>query len=121
MCLCSGALAQAQFMLEGLQVHEDAMARNLGSSGGLIVAEAVMMALAPYIGRINAHDLVYACCRKAQAQNIHLCAALEAEKEVRTYLSSDEIKSLTTPGNYVGLAGDMVDRMLKHIEYAPRD
>jgi 3-carboxy-cis,cis-muconate cycloisomerase len=44
--LTSGALAQAAFMLSGLEVHTDRMAANLDVSRGLICAEAVMMALA---------------------------------------------------------------------------
>jgi 3-carboxy-cis,cis-muconate cycloisomerase len=39
------------------------MLHNLGVSKGLIVAEAVMMQLAPSIGRQQAHDLVYDACR----------------------------------------------------------
>ncbi|WP_312858719.1 lyase family protein [Rhizobium sp. G21] len=63
--LTSGALLQANFMLSGLVVHPDRMLANLGISKGLIVAEAVMMALAPLTGRQTAHDLVYAACRRA--------------------------------------------------------
>jgi hypothetical protein len=39
------------------------MKHNLGISKGLIVAEAVMMALAPFTGRQQAHDIVYDACR----------------------------------------------------------
>ena len=35
----------------GLVVHTDQMARNLALTGGLIVAEAVMMHLGQFIGR----------------------------------------------------------------------
>ena len=45
--LTAGSLAQAQFMLSGLIVEQAAMKRNLNSTRGLIVAEAVMMGLAP--------------------------------------------------------------------------
>jgi 3-carboxy-cis,cis-muconate cycloisomerase len=38
-----GALHQAEFALSGLVVSPEAMARNLHSTGGLIVGEAVMM------------------------------------------------------------------------------
>ena len=41
-----GALKHARFMLEGLIVDAGRMRRNLDLTGGLIVAEAVMMALA---------------------------------------------------------------------------
>ena len=61
----AGALHQARFMLGGLIVDTDRMAKNLAMTHGLIVAEAVMMGLAPHTGRNEAHDLVYDACRLA--------------------------------------------------------
>ena len=61
----AGALRHARFMLEGLVVDAGRMRRNLDLTGGLIVAEAVMMALAEHTGRQDAHDLVYGACRAA--------------------------------------------------------
>ena len=58
--LTAGALHQAKFALGGLIVDEARMRQNLGMSRGLIVAEAVMMGLAPHVGRQQAHDIVYA-------------------------------------------------------------
>ena len=66
--LTAGSLAQAKFMLEGLVVDEARMRQNLDMTQGLIVAEAVMMGLAPHLGRQQAHDVVYEACREALAQ-----------------------------------------------------
>src|SRR5258708_21758623 len=63
--LTASSLANAKFMLAGLVVHEQRMLQNLDLTQGLIVAEAVMMAAAPKLGRQNAHDVVYGACRKA--------------------------------------------------------
>lgn len=49
--LAAGDFHQAKFALGGLVVDEDRMSRNLDMTGGLIVAEAVMMELPPYVGR----------------------------------------------------------------------
>jgi len=110
--LTSGALAQAEFMLGGLVVHPANMARNLGQSRGLIVAEAVMMALASYTGRKEAHDIVYAGCRRAVEDDVSLAEALGTIPEVVEALGIEEIERLTDPRNYLGTAPDMVDRML---------
>lgn len=111
-CLASGALRQAHFMLSGLRVNEEAMSRNLDHSRGLIVAEAVMMALAPSIGRIAAHDLVYSACRRAAAQNASLYDVLTQDTEICARFDTEKIRELTTPSNYIGLATKMVDRIL---------
>ncbi len=74
--LTAGALHQAKFALGGLIVDEAQMAKNLDISRGLIVAEAVMMGLAPQLGRQEAHDVVYDACRRANEQHISLGDAL---------------------------------------------
>ncbi len=60
----------------GLIVDQKKMAENLDISRGLIVAEAVMMGLAPDLGRQEAHDVVYDACRVAMIRhNACGCAA----------------------------------------------
>jgi 3-carboxy-cis,cis-muconate cycloisomerase len=110
--LTAGALHQAKFALAGLIVDEKQMADNLGISRGLIVAEAVMMGLAPDIGRQQAHDVVYDACRLASENGMTLADALSADPRVSARLDRATIERLTTPGNYLGLAPEMVDRVL---------
>jgi 3-carboxy-cis,cis-muconate cycloisomerase len=110
--LTAGALHQAKFALGGLVVDEKQMAKNLGISRGLIVAEAVMMGLAPEIGRQQAHDVVYDACRLANDKNMTLADALSADPEVSSRIDRATIERLTSPKNYLGLAPEMVDRVL---------
>jgi len=110
--MTSGALAQAALMLSGLEVHPQRMRANLQASRGLIVAEAVMMALAPVTGRQVAHDLVYAACRRAIDADQSLYDALSRMQEVVVPLGTQRLKALTDPANYLGLAPCMVDRVL---------
>lgn len=108
----SGALHQARFMLDGLVVEPDAMRRNLDITGGLIVAEAVMMALAPHAGRGTAHDLVYTACRVALDKRTPLIDQLRLMPEVTRHFSEAELRQLVDPANYLGTAREMVDRVL---------
>jgi 3-carboxy-cis,cis-muconate cycloisomerase len=108
----AGALYQARFMLEGLIVEPAAMRRNLGMTGGLIVAEAVMMALAPHIGRGAAHDVVYECCRAALDKGTPLLDQLAARKEVTGHFDGPALERLVDPAGYLGVATAMVDRVL---------
>jgi 3-carboxy-cis,cis-muconate cycloisomerase len=111
--LAAGALNQAKFALSGLIIDEKRMARNLDLSRGLIVAEAVMMGLAPQIGRQQAHDLVYEACRVVNEQGGSLCEALSADPQVSARIDRATIERLTNPGNYLGQAPQMVDRVLQ--------
>ena len=109
--LTAGSLNQARFMLAGLEVDTGRMCRNLDLSGGLIVAEAVMMGLAPHIGRQTAHDVVYDACRIAAASGRKLADVLNEDAIVSARLDRAAIQSLCEPANYLGSAPDMVDRM----------
>ena len=108
----AGALHQAKFALGGLIVDEARMRANLGMSRGLIVAEAVMMGLAPHLGRQTAHDVVYAACRVVNEQGGTLAEALGRDAAVRAHLDEADIARMTDPANYLGQAPEMVDRLL---------
>jgi 3-carboxy-cis,cis-muconate cycloisomerase len=107
----AGALRQARFILGGLIVDPARMAKNLGMTHGLIVAEAVMMGLAPTIGRNEAHDLVYDACRKAIESERPLYDVLLEVPEAAA-LGADKLAALCDPANYLGGAPAMVDRVL---------
>ncbi|ASU39699.1 3-carboxy-cis,cis-muconate cycloisomerase [Herbaspirillum sp. meg3] len=111
--LTAGALHQAKFALGGLIVDTDRMKVNLGISKGLIVAEAVMMGMAPLIGRQQAHDIVYDACRSANENKGSLADALAAMPEVTKHFDRATIDRLTDPENYLGLAPQMVDQAIQ--------
>jgi 3-carboxy-cis,cis-muconate cycloisomerase len=111
--LTAGALNQAKFALGGLIVDEARMAKNLDMSKGLIVAEAVMMHLAPLIGRQQAHDTVYASCRVVNEQGGTLAEVLAQDPEVSRHFDRAAIERLTSPASYLGLAPAMVDKVLE--------
>ncbi len=119
--LTASALANANFMLGGLVVHEQRMRANLDLTGGLIVAEAVMMAAAPRLGRQHAHDVVYGACRQAIEHGGRLADILAGIPEVVEALGSrEEIERCCDPANYLGLAGEMIDRVLGKSSAAAR-
>jgi 3-carboxy-cis,cis-muconate cycloisomerase len=112
--LTASSLANAKFMLAGLVVHEHRMRENLDLTHGLIVAEAVMMAVAPKLGRQHAHDVVYDACRKAIEGGGQLADILAKVPEiVETLGGVGAIQHHCDPVNYLGLSGEMVDRVLR--------
>ena len=111
-CLTAGALAQTEFVLKDLQVDEKKMRANLDLTKGLIVSEAVMMGLGPYLGRQYAHDLVYDICRKVVATGPPLVDLLAENAEIAKHLDHAALERLCDPANYLGEAGAMVDLVL---------
>ena len=110
--LSAGVLAQANFMMAGLQVQPARMRKNLEMTGGLIVSEAVMMGLAPALGRNTAHDVVYDACRAANEEGLSLLEALRRSDEIAGKLPDDELVRLCDPINYLGQSREMLDRFL---------
>jgi 3-carboxy-cis,cis-muconate cycloisomerase len=111
--LSAGALAQTRFIVEGLQVNEKKMRENLAITNGLIMSEAVMMGLGADLGRNKAHDLVYDICREVVKTGRPLIDLLAENKEISRHADRKKLEKLVDPSNYLGVAGEMVDRVLK--------
>ncbi len=110
--LTHGALAHARTIAEGMVVDAARMARNLDLTGGLIVAEAVMMGLAPHLGREPAHHVVKHACDVALAEGIRLADALMRDTEVTSRLDRPAIDAMTAPSAYLGATQAFIDRVL---------
>ena len=111
-CLLAGALAQSRFVIDGLEVDVKRMRANLDMTHGLVVSEAVMMGLAPYIGREVAHDLVYDICRVAIKEQRALLDLLAENAEITQHVTRDQLAAMCDPAAYLGQSGVMVDRVL---------
>ncbi len=111
-CLMAGALAQARAVIDGLEVDTQRMRANLDMTHGLVVSEAVMMGLAPHIGREYAHDLVYDICREALRTRRPLLDLLAEHPQISTHVTREALAAMCDPVNYLGQSGLMVDRVL---------
>jgi 3-carboxy-cis,cis-muconate cycloisomerase len=110
--LASGALREMADAVAGLTIDPARMGENLEATRGLIMAEAVMMALGDRIGRLDAHHLVEAACRRAVQKGTHLRDALAQDAAVSAHLSPDDLDRLLAPESYLGVAERFVQRVL---------
>ena len=115
-CLMAGALKQTKFILAGLEVDAKRMRANIDLTKGLVMSEAVMMGLGPYIGREVAHDLVYDLCREAIKRDVHLIDLLAAHPEISQHVTRAQLEGFCDPANNLGQAGVMVDRVLASLK-----
>jgi adenylosuccinate lyase len=112
-CLLLGAqLVIGRRLLATLVVKPENMRRNLDRAGGVVLSEAVMMALAPKIGRDRAHALVLALSREALQKSVAFREAVEVHPEVRRHLTARQIAAALDYKNSLGLSGYFVDRVL---------
>jgi len=110
--LTHGALQHTRVIAEGMVVDAARMRANLGITHGLIVSEAVMMGLAPVLGRAEAHHVVKRACDVALAEAIPLAAALARDAAVSARLDPAAIERMIDPGHYLGSATAFIDRVL---------
>src|ERR1700704_979541 len=112
----SGALAAIVDIAEGLQVDAARMRVNLDATHGLIMAEAVTMALAEKVGNSEAHHLVEAASKKAVTEKKDLRDVLAKDAKVTADLNADSRTKLWEPMAYQGVSQALIDRLLASLE-----
>ncbi|MGZ8650949.1 MAG: 3-carboxy-cis,cis-muconate cycloisomerase [Actinomycetota bacterium] len=113
------AAAWIRDCLEHLEVDAENMRANLDLTGGLLLAERVVEALAPALGRQAADDLVRAAAGEASAGKRSFDEALLDRPKVAEHLEEAEIARLLDPAGYLGSAGAFVDRVLDRRRRGP--
>ena len=113
--LTHGALDHTLTIAEGMVIDAARMRRNLDLTGGLIVAEAVMMGLAPHLGREEAHHVVKHACDTALTTGDTLANTLALEPTVTAKLDRAAIDKLTDPAAYLGATQSFIDRVLEGV------
>ena len=99
-------------VLNGLEVREANMARNLDLLGGLLLSERLMLALGEQIGKQTAHDLVYAIAMRAQEEGVPFKTALLADARVTSRVDRVRLDRLLDPRSYIGLAPQVVETVV---------
>jgi 3-carboxy-cis,cis-muconate cycloisomerase len=110
--LAAGALAQVRRIADGLEVDAARMREAIDLTRGLMLAEAVSMALAPKLGRKLAHQLVERACAVAAKGGQSLREALLADAQVTAHLATAELDRALDPRNALGCTDALIDAVL---------
>ena len=100
--LAGGALAQSEALVRDMQVFPHKMRADLDITHGLIMAEAVTLALAEFVGKAEAHHRVEALCRQALDASRSLLSVLETDPLVSEHLSASRLTQLLDPTTATG-------------------
>jgi len=110
-CELTGDLLQRLIVLfDGLQVFPARMRENLDLSGGLIMAEALMLELGKQIGRQRAHDAVYDAAQASVTQSRPFRDTLAEDPHVSAGFSQAQVDALLDPARYTGLCREFAER-----------
>jgi 3-carboxy-cis,cis-muconate cycloisomerase len=111
--LASGAASYMSAAIEGLTVNADRMLDDIDASRGLVMAEAVTMALAPIVGRERAHSMVEVASRRASDEGRHLRDVLASDAETSQHLKTLTLDRLFTLDVHVKAAERLVHHALE--------
>jgi 3-carboxy-cis,cis-muconate cycloisomerase len=109
------AIERALELVEGLEIHPQRMTENLRLSHQFVYAEAVMMALAPRLGRQKAHDLVDAAVTDARGGKSFV-EALQQSEEISNILSTPVLNKILTGQAHIKAAAQEVREVLANCD-----
>lgn len=109
---CSALIAMRE-LLAGMQVHPERMLRTLQASGGLIMAESVMMLLAEGIGRDHAHELVQAAASECVEQGVEFLPALRRHLQSVGIDAAAIHAELLDPRHYLGEIPALIEQVVE--------
>jgi 3-carboxy-cis,cis-muconate cycloisomerase len=110
--LTAGALERSIDLIAHLEVDKDRMLENINATNGLIFAENISLALAPHIGKSEAHDLVEKACKISISEKQHLKVVLEHNEIVKRHIPPSVFDGFFDPKNSIGLSLELVDRIV---------
>lgn len=111
--LTTAALNKSVFLSENLAVDTAQMRRNVTASNGLIIAEALNLALAPVMGRTESKHIISAACTIAQKQTRHLVDVVREQIGASISLDWERLRS---EASYLGASNTFIDQVLREAE-----
>ena len=110
----------ALLLIDRLDVNETAMAENLRKTDGMVMAQRIVLFLAPTLGRENAEHKVRDAAARAIDTGTGFREALLDDEDLAPLLANT-IDDLLDPKTYLGLAEEQVERTAAQLrrEYDP--
>ncbi len=105
-------IEDAVTLIERLEIDTGRMRENLDLSGGWILSQRFVFALAPHIGREAAEEHMRALASEAIESGAELYRIAGQDSVISGSLSADEIEALLDPTSYTDLAAEQVDAVI---------
>ena len=106
-------LDNANFIFENLVVNPEAMKRNLEQSKGLVMTEALMIALTKKTGKKEtAHHIIHTVAMGAYEKGIAFNEYLVHFPGIKEYFTQEELNEVLDPENYLGLTAACIDQVV---------
>lgn len=114
--LTDHALENTLQLLSTLKVNQDNMIKNLNTLNGVIFSEAVMMQLTIYVGKAEAHHIIFEASMESLQQKRPFKQVLLNHHTVQKHLVEEQIDKLLEPKNYLGSTEQLIKDVLSDNE-----
>lgn len=109
----ASAVARVRSALRELEVDPERMRANLELTHGQIMAEALMMKLAPVVGRDEAYRVVEGVSRRARREGRELRSLVLEDEAITGLVGARELEDVFDPLGYLGSTQAFIDRVLE--------
>ncbi|SOC52122.1 3-carboxy-cis,cis-muconate cycloisomerase [Chromohalobacter canadensis] len=117
--LLEGALETLRHLLSGLEVHDQAMARNLEITGGAIMAEPAARVLQSVLDSDDARRVAREASENARRDGVTYAEALlNHEKVTGSGIDAEALRQAVRPELYIGSSRCLVERVKERL-YLP--
>ena len=104
-------------VISGLEIHEDAVKRNLDLLQGVNLAESVMLELTRRgMPRQDAHEIIRRASLQALDERRPLAEILSAVPGVAELLPAEEIAGFFTAESYLGLSVEQTESLIQRLQ-----
>ena len=114
-CILAGSMLNSiKYILGNLKVKKEAMLKNLKLTNGLIMAEALMLALSKKTKKKQtAHHIFHKIAMESFEKGIPFSQCILENKDIGAHLTKEEIQDLLNPGNYLGMNDKCIESILQ--------
>ncbi|MHA1792945.1 MAG: adenylosuccinate lyase [Promethearchaeota archaeon] len=110
-------LVQFRSIIEGIEINEENVKRNLDVTKGAIMSEYIMIELVKKgMSRQEAHEILRQIAIRCRNEGISYGQGMAEDNRIKNMFSREEIMQLLDPMNYIGLSKELVDRVIKKVE-----
>ena len=114
-CILAGSMLNSvEHILRDLKVKEDIMLKNLKLSNGLIMSEALMLALSKKTKKKQtAHHILHKIATESFEKGIPFNQCILENEDICVHLTKDEIQNLLKPENYLGMNDQCIEKVIR--------
>jgi 3-carboxy-cis,cis-muconate cycloisomerase len=111
--LTAATVDRVRSIVENIEIDAERMSANLDMSRGQIMSEALVMALAPHVGRPEAYRLVASAGERAAQHGKDLRGIAADDGQISQVLAPDVLEGVFSPDAYLGSTDAFIERAVE--------